>query len=109
MTLVLSLLRRVKLLSGDQLLLLDQGQVVHGVPGVARHVLLDGEEVRELESVGGEAGVGLEQHEAGVGAGVDVQLVILIIPGEAAPSLLYWNIAFSINLTFRRLNSVELC
>ena len=47
---------------------------------------------------GGDGGVGLEQHQAGVGAGVDVQLVILVPPREAPPGLLYRDVAISVSL-----------
>ena len=51
-----------------------------------------------MERGGGEAGVGLQQHEAGVGAGVDVQLVILVTPREATPGLLYRDVTISVSL-----------
>lgn len=76
----------------------DQGQVEHGILWVAGHVVLDLEEVWEVERGGGEAGVGLQQHEAGVRAGVDVQLVVLVPPSEAPPRLLDTEVLLSVSL-----------
>ena len=79
-------------------LLPSQRQVEHGVLRLARHVLLNLQEVGEVELRGGDGGVGLEQHQPGVGAGVDVQLVILVPPSEASPGLLYRDISISVRL-----------
>ena len=79
-------------------LVLGLRQVEHGVLWLARNVLLDLKKVRQVKLGGGDAGVGLKQHEAGVGAGVDVQLVILVPPREAATSLLYRDITIPVSL-----------
>ena len=52
-----------------------------------------------MERGGGEAGVGLQQHEAGVRAGVDVQLVVLVPPREAPPRLLDTVVLLSVSLS----------
>ena len=52
-----------------------------------------------MERGGGEAGVGLQQHEAGVRAGVDVQLIVLVPPREAPPRLLDTVVLLSVSLS----------
>ena len=84
-------------------------QIKHGVFWVSGDILLDVEKIWQLELVRRQTRVCLQQHQAGVGTRVDVQLIILIVPREASTCLLNSHVTLSVRLGMISCNYSSTC